>query len=124
MMDRNLILKLVDKKNSVILEDSIFYIINILDVIRGKLVKKEEIEEEALDISIKKIKEIKVLLEEVLEGLKNTKVQGYTNSKIYLEKYLNSMISTIDKLVNNNEKLKREELVLYTNTLIDLALKY
>ncbi|MGL4874768.1 MAG: hypothetical protein ACRC30_08985 [Clostridium sp.] len=124
MMDRDLILKLVDKKNSVILEDSIFYIINILEVIRGKIIKKEEIDEGSLNKSIEKIKNIKILLEEVLEGLKSTKVSGYTNSKIYLEKYLNDMVDVINKLTNNDDKIEKEELVLYTNILIDLALKY
>ncbi|MGL4849892.1 MAG: hypothetical protein ACRC28_13395 [Clostridium sp.] len=124
MMDRNLILKLLDKKNSVILEDSIFYIINILEVVRGKIIKKEELSEESLDKSIQKLREIKSLLLEVLKGLKETKINGYTNSKLYLEKYLNDILDGIDKLTKDEEKLEKEELIQHINILIDLALKY
>ncbi|MGL5415911.1 MAG: hypothetical protein ACRDAU_09655 [Clostridium sp.] len=121
-MDRNLILKLIGESNRVILEDQVFNIINILDFFRDSIIKGREIEKDLLESSVKKLLDIDGFIKDISDDLE--KVIGYTNSKSYLSKYIEDIRLNIKELVKAIHSENKKDFILYTNTLIDLALKY
>ncbi|WP_297631213.1 hypothetical protein [uncultured Clostridium sp.] len=122
-MDRNLVLKLLGKRDIVILEDIVVEIINILDVFRGNIIKENKIEDiNNLQNLVKRLEEMEFLVVNIKESLE--KVQGYTNSKAYLQKYINEIEENTRNLIKAIEEENKENFILYTNILMDLVLKY
>lgn len=124
-MDRKLIEKIIGKKNYVDLNDEIFNLREMTSNMREKIVFKENFTEDFLNEIKKKVLKSKTIVDNIIEGLENDKfVQGYTNSKIYLLKYLNDYQYNLNGILKTINPLSYDELIIYTNSLIDLILLF
>lgn len=124
-MDRKLIEKIVGKKNYVDLNDEVFNLREITSKMREKIVFKENFTEEFLDDINKKIINSKSIIDNIIDGLENDKfASGYTNSKIYLLKYLKDYQYNLNGILKTSNPLNYNEIIIYTNSLIDLILLF
>lgn len=124
-MDRKLIEKIIGKKNYVDLNDEIFNLREMTSNMREKIVFKENFTENFLNEIKKKVLKSKTIVDNIIEGLENDKfVQGYTNSKIYLLKYLKDYQYNLNGILKTINPLNHDELIMYTNSLIDLILLF
>lgn len=124
-MDRKLIEKIVGKKNYVDLNDEVFNLREITSKMREKIVFKENFTEEFLDDMNKKIINSKSIIDNIIDGLENDKfASGYTNSKIYLLKYLKDYQYNLNGILKTSNPLNYNEIIIYTNSLIDLILLF
>lgn len=125
ILDRKLIEKIIGKKNYVDFNDQIYFLRDMTSIMREKIVFKECFNEELLnDIKNKTLKS-KAIVDNIVEGLENDKfTPGYTNSKIYLLKYLKDIQYNLNGILETINPLNNDDLVVYTNSLIDLILLY
>lgn len=123
-MDKTLVLKLLGKNDSVILEDQVFNLRDILDSIRLSIITDVTINHDDLDKISKRLDAIANTILPMKDKLEGHSIIGYTNSKLYLAKYINSLISNIEHLKNSINPFNNREFVFYTNTLMDLVLTY
>ena len=124
-MDRKLIEKIMGKKNYVDLNDEIYSLREVTSKMREKIVFKENFSENLLNYISNKASKSKTIVDNIIEGLENDKfTPGYTNSKIYLLKYLKSYQYNLDGILKNISPLNYDELIIYTNSLIDLILLF
>ena len=124
-MDRKLIEKIIGKKNYVDLNDEIYNLREVTSKMREKIVFKENFNEDLLNYISNKASKSKTIVNNIIEGLENDKfTPGYTNSKIYLLKYLKSYQYNLDGILKNISPLNYDELIIYTNSLIDLILLF
>lgn len=124
-MDRKLIEKIIGKKYYVDLNDEIFNLREMTSNMREKIVFKENFTEDFLNEIKKKVLKSKAVVDNIIEGLENDKfVQGYTNSKIYLLKYLKDYQYNLNGIIKTTTPLSYDELIIYTNSLIDLILLF
>lgn len=124
-MDRKLIEKIIGKKNYVDLNDEIYSLREVTSKMREKIVFKENFSENLLNYISNKASKSKTIVDNIIEGLENDKFTlGYTNSKIYLLKYLKSYQYNLDGILKNISPLNYDELIIYTNSLIDLILLF
>ncbi|MCF0148609.1 MAG: hypothetical protein HUJ77_09455 [Clostridium sp.] len=124
-MDRKLIEKIIGKKYYVDLNDEIYILRDITSMMREKIVFKESFSEEVLNTIKCKALKSKNTVDSIVDGLENDKFAiGYTNSKIYLLKYLKDIQFNLNKMLENCNLLKQDELIIYTNSLIDLILLF
>lgn len=124
-MDRKLIEKIIGKKNYVNLNDEIYILRNITSQMRENIVFKIEFSEELIVNISNKILKSKDVVESIIYGLENDKFTvGYTNSKIYLLKYLKDIYFNLNGILNFSKELNYERLIKYTNSLIDLLLLF
>lgn len=121
-MDKILVSKLIGKKNQVILEDQIYNLRDILDCFRASIITKVKIRENEIFISKTRLVKINEFIEPIISELDN--VEGYTNSKKYLDKYLKDLSRTILELVGAIGSKDESKFILHTNVLMDLVLKY
>ena len=88
-MDRKLIEKIIGKKNYVDLNDEIYNLREVTSKMREKIVFKESFSKEFLNYVYNKVSKSKNIIDYIIQGLENDSFAiGYTNSKIYLLKYL------------------------------------
>ncbi|MFU7514643.1 hypothetical protein [Clostridium sp. HCS.1] len=124
-MDRKLIEKIIGKKYYVDLNDEIYILRNMTSIMREKIVFKENFTEDFLNEIKKKVLKSKAVVDNIIEGLENDKfAQGYTNSKIYLLKYLKDYQYNLNGIFKTINPLSYDELIIYTNSLIDLILLF
>ena len=124
-MDRKLIEKIIGKKNYVDLNDEIYSLREVTSKMREKIVFKENFSENLLNYISNKTSKSKTIVDNIIEGLENDKfTPGYTNSKIYLLKYLKSYQYNLDGILKTISPLNYDELIIYTNSLIDLILLF
>ncbi|MDV4151799.1 hypothetical protein R0131_13305 [Clostridium sp. AL.422] len=124
-MDRKLIEKIIGKKNYVDLNDEIYNLREVTAEMREKIVFKEIFKEDLLDYINNKALKSKTIIDNIIEGLENDKfAQGYTNSKIYLLKYLKDYQYNLNGILETINPLNYDELIIYTNSLIDLILLF
>ena len=124
-MDRKLIEKSIDKKNYVDLNDEIYNLRKVTSKMREKIVFKENFSEDFLNSISLKALSAKKIIDNIIDGLENDKFQvGYTNSKAYLLKYLKDYQYNLNGILENTNTLNYDELIIYTNTLIDLILLF
>lgn len=124
-MDRKLIEKIIGKKYYVDLNDEIYILRNMTSMMREKIVFKENFTEDFLNEIKKKVLKSKAVVDNIIEGLENDKfAQGYTNSKIYLLKYLKDYQYNLNGIFKTINPLSYDELIIYTNSLIDLILLF
>lgn len=124
-MDRKLIEKIIGKKNYVDLNDEIYTLRDMTSKMRENIVFKMNFSEELLnDINNKTLKS-KSIVDNIVEGLENNKFAvGYTNSKIYLLKYLKDIQYNLNGILEKSNPLSYDEIIVYTNSLIDLILLF
>ncbi|MBE6055199.1 MAG: hypothetical protein E7212_15120 [Clostridium sartagoforme] len=124
-MDKKLIEKIIGKKNYVDLNDEIYNLREITSKMREKIVFKEGFTEELLSSINSKTLKSKTIVDNIVEGLENDKfTPGYTNSKIYLLKYLKDLQYNLNGIIDKSKPLVYDELIIYTNSLIDLILLF
>ncbi|WP_066893371.1 hypothetical protein [Clostridium nigeriense] len=124
-MDRKLIEKIIGKKNYVDLNDEIYILRDTTSKMRENILFKVEFTEDLLRYINDKTIKSRSIIDNIIEGLENDKfILGYTNSKIYLLKYLKDIKSNLDGILISLNPLKYENLIIYTNRLIDLILLF
>lgn len=123
-MDRVLIEKIIGKKHYVELNDEIFNLRNISYKIRESILLKIELKEEFIKKSSNKINNSNEIIINIIDFLESDNIKGYTNSKIYLVKYLRDICRNLEGILNSINKVNYDELLIYTNSLIDLILLF
>ena len=124
-MDRKLIEKIIGKKNYVDLNDEIYNLREVTSKMREKIVFKENFTEDFLNYISLKALSTKNTIDNIVDGVENDKFAlGYTNSKAYLLKYLNDYQYNLNGILENINPLNYDELIIYTNSLIDLILLF
>lgn len=124
-MDRKLIEKIIGKKNYVDLNDEIYTLRDMTSKMRENIVFKVNFSEDLLNDINNKILKSKSIIDNIIEGLENDKFAvGYTNSKIYLLKYLKDIQYNLNGILEKSNPLSYDEVIVYTNSLIDLILLF
>ena len=124
-MDKNLIIKILGKKDAVDLDDSVYNLRDICDELRNVIILNLSIDEEFEIRNRRRLKAINGIIIPICDKLKNDKyIQGYTNSKKYLLKYTEDMSTYIEGILSSMQPLNINELTYNTNMLMDLVLVY
>lgn len=126
-MDRTLVKKILGLEYFVKLEDTIYNLREITDDIRDSILFNKDIfyNTEIIDRSNYELNSALQIIKSILSKLENPDlIVGYTNSKEYLKKYVNSISCDIDSIqkafLAKDEKL----LVYHNNMLCDSILRY
>ena len=124
-MDRKLIGKILGKKNYVNLNDEIYILREITSNMRQNIQNNLSFTDELIsEINVKASKS-QVIIDEIILDLEDDSfIVGYTNSKNYLLKYLNDFNNNLEGIINSIKPLSYDELVKYTNSIIDLILLF
>ncbi|MBS6500199.1 MAG: hypothetical protein KH415_00955 [Clostridium sp.] len=124
-MDRKLIEKILGKKNYVNLNDEIYILREITNNMRQNIQNNLSFTDELIsEINVKASKS-QVIIDEIINGLENDSfIVGYTNSKNYLLKYLKDFNNNLEGIIKNTKPINFDELIKYTNSLIDLILLF
>ncbi|GAA0086347.1 hypothetical protein UT300007_27860 [Clostridium sp. CTA-7] len=124
-MDRKLIEKIIGKRNYVNLNDEIYILREITNIMRQNIQNNIAFTDELInEVNIKASKS-KSIVSEIIDGLENDSfVVGYTNSKNYLLKYLKDVNNNLVGIIESSNPFKYDELIIYTNGLIDLILLF
>jgi hypothetical protein len=124
-LDRKLIEKILGKKNYVNLNDEIYILREITSNMRQNIQNNLSFTDELIsEINVKASKS-QVIIDEIILDLEDDSfIVGYTNSKNYLLKYLNDFNNNLEGIINSIKPLSYDELVKYTNSIIDLILLF
>ncbi|GAA0108836.1 MAG: hypothetical protein E6342_12080 [Clostridium sp.] len=124
-MDRKLIEKILGKKNYVNLNDEIYILREITSNMRQNIQNNLSFTDELIsEINVKASKS-QVIIDKIILDLEDDSfIVGYTNSKNYLLKYLNDFNNNLEGIINSIKPLSYDELVKYTNSIIDLILLF
>ena len=124
-MDKLLITKIIGKKDAVDLDDSVYNLRDVCDELRNIIILNLPIDEEFKARNRRRLNAIDGIVKPIAEKLKNDDyIQGYTNSKKYLLKYVEDMSIYIDGVLASMEPLNIKEFTYNTNMLMDLVLVY
>lgn len=124
-MDRNLLLKILGKKDSVDLGDMIFNLRKISQDLRDTINLNFNIEENFILKTKNSLNNIYVVIKHINQKLKNQdNLLSYTNSKNYLLKFTTSLCLSIIGLINSLEPLNIKSLIHHNNLLMDMLLMY
>jgi hypothetical protein len=124
-LDRKLIEKIIGKRNYVNLNDEIYILREITNIMRQNIQNNIAFTDELInEVNIKASKS-KSIVSEIIDGLENDSfVLGYTNSKNYLLRYLKDVNNNLVGIIESSNPFKYDELIIYTNGLIDLILLF
>lgn len=124
-MDKNLIIKILGKKDAVDLDDSVYKLRDICDELRSVIILNIPIDDDFKLRNRRRLKAIDGIVRPISEKLKSDAyIQGYTNSKKYLLKYVENMSEYIDGVLAAMDALDIKNFTYYTNMLMDLVLVY
>lgn len=124
-MDRHLIEKILGKKNYVNLNDELYMLREITSTMRQNIQNNLSFTDEFITEINTKASKSKIILDEIVKGLENDSfIIGYTNSKNYLLKYLRDFNINLEGIIKSTKLFNNDELIKYTNSLIDLILLY
>ncbi|WP_195263162.1 hypothetical protein [Clostridium sp. 1001275B_160808_H3] len=124
-MDRKLIEKIIGKKNYVDLNDEIYMLREITSIMRQNIQNNLSFADEFISEINTKASRAKVIIGDIVKGLENDSfIVGYTNSKNYLLKYLKDFNINLEGIIKNTNAFNYDELIKYTNSLIDLILLF
>ncbi|EKY28611.1 hypothetical protein [Clostridium celatum] len=124
-MDRRLILKLIGKKDSVDLDDSIYNLREIGEEIRGFVILTSSVDDNFEIRNKRRLESVLNIIKPISNKLKDDdNIKGYTNSKKYLIKYLDDLCINIEGILSNIDRCDIKKLTYYTNVLMDLVLIY
>lgn len=124
-MDRKLIEKIIGKKNYVDLNDEIYMLREITSIMRQNIQNNLSFADEFISEINTKASRAKVIIDDIVKGLENDSfIVGYTNSKNYLLKYLKDFNINLEGIIKNTNAFNYDELIKYTNSLIDLILLF
>ena len=118
-MEKGLLIKVLGKADAVRLEDQIYNLRDITNKVRYGLMGNMSIFDDNFiaDVVKEVIKEIKINVEDP------NKI-GYTNSREYLKKYLESISHNIIELIKNLNPFNEKLVIMHNNLLCDCVLKY
>lgn len=120
-----MIAKILGKKDAVDLDDSIYNLRDVCDELRNIIILNLPIDEEFKTRNRRRLKAIDGIVKPILGKLKSDDyIQGYTNSKKYLLKYVEDISTYIEGVLYAMEPLNIKDFTYYTNMLIDLVLVY
>lgn len=123
-MDRDLILRMLGKKDSVDLYDSIYNLRDMGNELR-KIIILNLLNEEELIKYKNEFKNIHNTIKPILDKVKDDNyIKGYTNSKKYLIKYIEDLYKSIDGIINGIERIDIKEIIYHINILMDKVLVY
>ncbi|MDI9215585.1 MULTISPECIES: hypothetical protein [Clostridium] len=124
-MDRKLIEKIIGKKNYVDLNDEIYMLREITSIMRQNIQNNLSFADEFISEINTKASRAKVIIDDIVKSLENDSfIVGYTNSKNYLLKYLKDFNINLEGIIKNTNAFNYDELIKYTNSLIDLILLF
>ena len=124
-MDKLLITKIMGKKDAVDLDDSVYNLRDVCDELRNIIILNLPIDDEFKARNRRRLKAIYDIVKPMTDKLKDDSyIQGYTNSKKYLLKYIEDMIAYIEGILSAMEPLDFKNFTYYTNMLMDLVLVY
>ena len=124
-MDKNLILKLLGKKDAVDLDDSIYNLRDISEDLRNIIILSLNMDESFILTNKRRLSSIYNILTPISCKLQNdTYIQGYTNSKKHLEKYVKNICTHLTEIISSIEPLNIKKFTYHVNMLIDLILIY
>lgn len=125
MMDKQLLLKILGKKDFTDLEDEIFNLRNLTGDLREKIVLNLDIEEDFINDVKSALNKIYLVVNRINTTLENSNtIPGYTNSKKYLKRFVNSLCVNIKNLLTVIDPPYIERVSYYNNIIIDLILSY
>lgn len=124
-MDRKLIEKIIGKKSYVNLNDEIYFLREITGIMRQNIQNNITFKDDFITkINVKALKS-KTIIDEIVNDIENDSViPGYTNSKSYLLNYLRNFNSSLEGIIKFTNPFNYDELIKYTNSLIDLILLF
>lgn len=123
-MEKFLLLKILGKKYSVILDDEVYNLKIIAEELRDINLQNLSIEKSFINKTKEALGKSVANLTEILEFLCGDNVVGYTNSKNYLIKYVGDLIFYCNGIVDNIKEEETKELIFHSNMLRDLLLVY
>lgn len=123
-MDRLLISKIIGKENAVDLNDEIYNLREITEMLRGVIVFKMPIDEKLIARTSVALNNINNVITKIKDNLESDSSTTYTNSRAYLTKFLNNICINIQGIRESFEPFNNEKFIYHTNTLIDLVLMY
>lgn len=124
-MDRTLVLKLLGKKDSVDLGDQVYNLREITEELREIIVWSLPIDEEVITSTINRLSDIYNIIIHIKKNFQDdNSVPGYTNSKIYLSKFINDLCLNTQGLIKNFKSFDNKGFIYHTNIIIDLVLVY
>lgn len=124
-MDKLLITKIMGKKDAVDLDDSVYNLRDVCDELRNIIILNLPIDDEFKARNRRRLKAIYDIVKPMTDKLKDDSyIQGYTNSKKYLLKYIEDMTAYIEGILSAMEPLDFKNFTYYTNMLMDLVLVY
>lgn len=124
-MEKELIMKILGKKDAVDLDDSIYNLRDIGDDLRQVILLNISVDEEFKTRTARRLKAIMKIIAPISERLKDENyIIGYTNSKKYLAKYIDDINKNINEVIDSMEPFNNKNFIFYTNMLIDLILSY
>lgn len=124
-MDKKLISSILGKKDSVDLDDSIYNLRDITEEFRDIILLSLNIEEEFIVKNKRRLTAIYNILNPMLDKLTDDSyIQGYTNSKKHLAKYISAICTHITEAIPSMESNDIKNFIYHSNMLIDLVLVY
>lgn len=124
-MDKALVLKIIGKKDSVDLGDSIYNLRNIGYKLREVIILNIPINDDLIIKNKESLTDIQGIISNIADKLEADEyIKGYTNSKNYLEKYICDLRDNIDGILLAIEHVDIKLLTNHTNMLMDLVLAY
>ena len=124
-MDRSLVEKIVGKKHYVELNDEIFNLRTITYKIRENILFKIDFTDDFIDEIYSKVNNSYKIISNIIDGLESDKfTKGYTNSKVYLLKYLKNIYNNLNGMLDSINPINYDKILVYTNSLIDLILLF
>lgn len=125
ILDKLLITKIMGKKDAVDLDDSVYNLRDVCDELRNIIILNLPIDDEFKVRNKRRLKAIYDIVKPMTDKLKDDSyIQGYTNSKKYLLKYIEDMTAYIEGILSAMEPLDFKNFTYYTNMLMDLVLVY
>lgn len=122
-MDKKLIEKIIGKKNYVNLDDEIYILSEIMSIMRENIQNNLVFTDEIINEANIKASKSQSIVKEIIEELENDSfIEGYTNSKIYLLKYLKNINKNLEGIIKSTNPYNYKDLIIYTNSLIDLIM--
>lgn len=122
-MDRKLIEKIIGKKNYVNLNDQLYILREITSIMRKNIQNNLIFTDEFINESNLKASKSKDIVKQIIDGLESDSfIVGYTNSKNYLLEYLKDINNNLEGIIKSTNPFNYDELVIYTNSLIDIIL--
>lgn len=125
MMDKQLLLKILGKKDFTDLGDEIFNLRSLTGDLRDKIILNEDVDCNYINNIKTSLNKILVVIQRINDSLESSNsVSGYINSRKYLSKFINSICLNIQNLLSVIDPPNIEKITYYNNVLIDLILSY